>query len=356
MKSIFKGLPISKSALSVLLFLFAAVSFFSCTKEVEFNSKHVDPKLVLNAFVYNGEYISFTVSKSVFFLDYLYDASTPDGVNAKLKVNGVEVGGLVVSDDTVYTGSYYEHKGEWDEFYFIRKKYTSNYKAQSNDKVEIIVSAPGYETVWSECVVLDDGLLIEANYTITDSFKNKAYSVNGDSDIFFLHYVIDLRVKITDLNPGQKDYYILDYNSSYEALGLETGWNAYVDSDDPLFGVTSSFIGEFDIVDIEGLDKFFIFDDKLFDGKSYTFRANVNIYGNFKKGEDLIDMDLNILRLDENLYKYYNTYSEEQDIWMTFLYEPIQTYTNVNNGYGITGSANSLSFNMKLKAYPISSN
>ena len=78
----------------------------SCRKDVEFKGEESDPRIVLNAFLFCGDTISFKVSKSVFFLESNFDASAPEGLNVKLFVNDMEISGLHVANDTMFTNSY----------------------------------------------------------------------------------------------------------------------------------------------------------------------------------------------------------------------------------------------------------
>ena len=318
----------------------------SCRKDVEFKGEESDPRIVLNAFLFCGDTISFKVSKSVFFLESNFDASAPEGLNVKLFVNDMEISGLHVANDTMFTNSYYVENGEVKNGFYISKLFSSNRVLQEGDVVRIVASAPGFETVEAVNRIVGDGALVSANCSMTDSFvQTRIY----DTMIFNGHYTFDLQLNLTDVSP-EKDYYMLRLTPGSGWLGDNTDWWANLYSEDPAFGKISI------IQDWIGLDLFdganFVFDDGLFNGKSYTISMEISMSGSFTEGEDEVDFDVELLHLDNDMYRYYSTYSERQDPIMSFFYEPIQTHSNVKNGYGIVGSVSAQKvFHFHKKAY-----
>ena len=332
--------------LAGLLCLCACFSLLwvSCTKEVEFKDKETAPRLVLNGMICSGDSICFKVSRSVFFLDPVVDYSAPEGVTAQLYVNGNQIGGLQVSDDTLYNDISY-FNGQMHSM--IYKIFTSSYVAKLGDRVRVVVSAPGYETVEAECEVAQYNPQVEVSYVVKDSFQEA--SMYGDSTIYF-NCDLEVQLKVTDPTPGTMDFYVLRMNPNGGEMGDNTGWSAYLDSDDPVFGGGSVISNWLDL-DLGGYYSL-MFDDRLFDGKSYTIRMRMYVYGNFKEGEDVADMNLELLHLSRDLYQYYSTYCEEQEDWLNFFYEPVQTHNNVKNGYGVLGSASVERIPIRLKIYP----
>ena len=323
---------------------FFSLLWFSCTMEVEFKDKETAPRLVLNGMISSGDSICFKVSRSIFFLDPVFDNTAPEGVAAQLYVNGNLVSGLNMSDDTVYNDSYAINGRRR---FLVNKLFSSSYVAQQGDRVRVVVSAPGYETVEAECVVAQYNPQVEVSYVVKDSFQEAA--MYGDSTIYF-NCDLEVQLKVTDPTPGTMDFYVLRMNPNGGEMGDNTGWNAYLESDDPIFGGGSVVSNWLDL-DLGGYYSL-MFDDRLFDGKSYTIRLKMSVYGNFKEGEDVADMNLELLHLSRDLYQYYSTYCEEQEDWLNFFYEPVQTHNNVKNGYGVLGSASVQGIPIRLKIYP----
>ena len=73
----------------------------SCEKEIEFNGKQTDPKLVVNSIVGTDEPVKAYISKSYFFLDYDENTQAPDDLVASLYINGNPIGELTPSADTI---------------------------------------------------------------------------------------------------------------------------------------------------------------------------------------------------------------------------------------------------------------
>ena len=315
------------------LWLFLSVGLFplftSCTKEVEFKDKESHPRLVLNGIVTAGDSIRFNVGKSVFFLDGVMDVSTPEGTEVQLFVNGSRQDGLVVTDDTLYDYSV----GYNDTYrHMIVKRFTSGYVAQRGDKVRVTVSAPGFETIEAECEVKQDEPQAEVSYVMADSMISSYLDYDST---YYYSYKLDVRLKLTDSSPGNRDCFLIRMNPTYGKMTGKAYWSAFCDSDDPIIGgksVISDWIGM-------ELNSYVLFNDELFDGKSYTIRLSVSVFGQAMPGTNVSDLNLELLHLNGDLYQYYKTNGGEQELWTSLFYEPVQTHNNIKNGYGIWGSA-----------------
>ena len=118
-------------------------------------------------------------------------------------------------------------------------------------------------------------------------------------------------------NDGENSfYYTLDYN-------------------DPVFGVG---VTENDLIDASDFDTRpeGVFTDFLFDGSSYRLKIKVYFECNVDEvfDPDFFRVPFLLEHLSKEYYNYLNT-CNQGDEFNQFFAEPIQTYSNVTNGYGI---------------------
>jgi len=148
---------------------------------------------------------------------------------------------------------------------------------------------------------------------------------------------LELTVEVTDPNLRQTDYFRIlmesQNNSDYESGNIYYITTSY---DDPVFGATVSN-DDFIDLDIQTMPAG-VFTDMLFDGKSYQIKMPIYIYVTIRDGiiPDSFSVPFSMEHLSKEYYYYLNT-CEQSDEVMQFFTEPIQTYTNVEGGFGIVG-------------------
>ena len=304
----------------------------SCEKEIEFNGEQSDPKLVINSLVEPGQPVKACISKSYFFLD-TPNTTTPADLVAKLYVNDNYIGEMAPCFDTVW-----EYNG-LEEYYLIPNFY-NDYRPQVGDIVKITASAHGFDVAEGvtsalpqnmDCpieveIVEWDAQYIYPYYDGDDYEEDSLMDITGTLNVTFV---------LTDPNPGKRDYFrlILDQRD-----GDDDGENWYFadfDYDDPIFGANFS---ENDLVDISDLDTRpeGVFTDMLFDGTSYRLKLKVrfNCQVDEYYDPDFFRVMFKLEHLSKEYYNYLNT-CDQSDEFNQFFAEPIQTYSNVTNGFGI---------------------
>ena len=317
-----------------ILYICCLAALVSCTKEIEFKGEQIDPKLVINSLVEPGQPVKANISKSVFFLDNVNNTQAPDDLVATLYVNGNRIGEMTPHNDTVSDseGFYFPDLN----LYKIIKVYTHDYCPIEGDIVSIKASANGFDDVEGSTSALPNAV----TWRIGD-YKTTQWDVNYDEyegdTIWTISGQLELTIEVTDSNPRQTDYFrILLGNQSYS--DFETGNVYYVSTayDDPIFGanVSNSDFIDFDFQTMpEG-----VFTDVLFDGRSYQIKMPIYLYLNLLDGNvpDTFSFYFSMEHLSKEFYYYLNT-CEQSDEVMQFFSEPIQTYSNVEGGFGIVG-------------------
>ncbi|MBR4468783.1 MAG: DUF4249 domain-containing protein [Bacteroidales bacterium] len=319
-----------------ILLAISAILLASCEKEIEFNGKQTDPKLVINSIVGTDEPVKAYISKSYFFLDYDENTQAPDDLVASLYVNGNPIGELTPSADTVW--QHYEMND-----YRLIPCFVNDYHPQEGDIVQIKASANGYDDAEGTTSALPKFVDCPMEIEVTEWHSSHPYYYDDeiqdyvpDTTILEISGTMNLTFTVTDPNPGKTDCY-----------RLITGWNPWRDGqnrrytsfdyDDPIFEPVMTENDFFDASDLDTRPEG-VFTDRLFDGGSY--RIKVELYFDCELAEDFDPDFFKVSFLMEHLSKEYYNYlntCNQGDEYLQILSEPIHTYSNVTNGYGIVG-------------------
>ena len=321
------GWSITFLAMTIALFL------SSCEKEIEFNGEHSDPKLVINSLVEPGHRVEAFISKSYFFLD-TPDTSAPEDVVVSLYVNDNLIGEMSPFFDTVW--EYHDNVS-----YHLVPGFYHDFRPQTGDVVKIKASANGFEDAEGVTNALPNA--IDYQYDIVVKEWDSAYShpyynapdeVEGDS-LLSITGVLELSINITDPSPEKTDYFRIVEDRRIRTQDGENSWYVSFDYDDPIFGASMT---ENDFVDASDLDTRpeGVFTDMLFDGSTYRLKLEVRF--NCQVDEvfdpDFFRVPFLLEHLSKEYYNYLNTCNQGDEV-MGFFAEPVQTYSNVTNGFGI---------------------
>lgn len=338
-----------------ILYILCLATLASCTKEIEFNGEQIEPKLVINSIVAPGQPVKAYISKSIFFLDNEGNTQPPDDLVAMLYVNGNRIGELTRQPDTIWTGSEYVDLDSVKPIYKIIPSFVSDYCPAVGDVVKITASANGFDDVEGVTSTLPNNVEWSFSSCETIYWESTKYEGYSGDSITSISAFLDLGIEISDPNPGQIDYFRIGTNEIDHSYGdFDNSFSIHIVYDDPVFGAT---VSENDFIDIDALQSRpeGVFTDQLFDGKSYLLKLKVYVYI-YKN--DLIDPSffqapIILEHLGKEYYYYLNT-CEQGDNILQFFSEPVQTYTNVDGGYGIVGgnTVDSLEFELPLSLTP----
>jgi len=321
------GWSITFLAMTIALFL------SSCEKEIEFNGEHSDPKLVINSLVEPGHRVEAFISKSYFFLD-TPDTSAPEDVVVSLYVNDNHIGEMTRFYDTVW--EYYDNVS-----YHLVPGFYHDFRPQTGDVVKIKASANGFEDAEGETTALPVDIDFQYDIEVLNWHAEYYYPYfsepgvpEGDS-VLRVGGTLELSINITDPNPGKTNYFRLVEDQRIRTQDGENSWYVIFDYDDPVFGASMT---ENDFVDASDLDTRpeGVFTDMLFDGSSYRLKLKIRFVCNVDEefDPDFFRVPFLLEHLSKEYYNYLNTCNQGDEV-MGFFAEPVQTYSNVTNGFGI---------------------
>jgi len=324
--------------LNILIVFVMMAGLIACETEIEFNGKDVKPVMVLNCLACTDSSLEVTLTASRFFLSNDDTFKTITNANIELSVNGARIETLINKGNGIYT---------------------STYKPQAGEQITLIASALGYTTIKAtdyfpqripifsvdSTMSTTDTTLIINTWGYSHEDQTTWYSDTiGMSYNIIHHYTI----RFTD-PPGETNYYRLivennsyDWNDSLLLYGMksyEYGFKDIVfDSDE------SSDMGG--IVEESTVDPLNLFTDELIDGNSHTIKIDHSqlVYSKMDASHESeynytrrYKIDIQLQPISKSYYLYLKTFQafENSD---SFMSEPVQIFTNVNNGLGIFGA------------------
>ena len=318
----------------VLILLISLALLTSCEKEIKFNGEQSDPKLVINSIVAPGQRVEACISKSYFFLDPA-NTTTPEDLVASLYVNGNHIGEMMPYVDTVWE--------VWSMDYHLVSGFYNDYCPQAGDIVKITATANGFDEVEGTTSPLPKDVDCSMEMEVTDWHTSYIYPYFEEYDeyeedsLLSVWGYLNLTFTITDPNPGKTDCFRLT-TSKNNGIRIDRNWYHFsFDYDDPVFGATMTENEFFDASDLDTRPEG-VFTDMLFDGGSY--RLKVKVYFECEIDEvfdpDFFRVPFMVEHLSKEYYSYLNTCDQGEEL-MQFFAEPVQTYSNVTNGFGIVG-------------------
>ena len=320
---------------SCLFAMMLSLMLASCEKEIEFNGEQSDPKLVINSLVEPGQPVKAAISKSYFFLDAA-NTTAPADLVASLYVNGSLVGELTQGTDTIW-----DYWGMPD--YRLVTRYFSDYVPEEGDVVKISATANGFDEVEGSTSPLpqiaDCQLEVEVGEWMGQYMQEYDWETEeyGDTLCYNIAGYLNLTFTLTDPNPGKTDFFrLIQGDNNVAREGLNTCWVNF-GYDDPIF---EAGITENDIIDISDLDTrpVGVFSDMMFDGGSYRLKVKAqfycDIYDEYEFDPDYFRGVFLMEHLSKEYYQYLCT-CDQGDLTLQIYSEPIQTFSNVEHGYGI---------------------
>ena len=319
----------------VLFILISLALLSSCEKEIEFNGEQSDSRLVINSIVATGEPVKAHLSKSYFFLDINEDTQAPDDLVTSLYVNGNLIGEMTPGFDTLW-------EMYWPYDYQLFPIFYHDYRPQEGDIVRITASANGFEDVEGTTSALPKAVDCQMEMEVTQWSAGYVYHFNydtqeyeTDSSIFDIGGYLNLTFTFTDPNPGKTDCFRLITSRNSSMTVGDNRRHISFDYDDPIFETGMMENDFFDASDLDTRPEG-VFTDILFDGSSY--RLKVKVWFDCELAEDY-DPDFYrvpfiVEHLSKEYYNYLNTCNQGDEALQIYA-EPIHTYSNIINGYGI---------------------
>lgn len=319
----------------ILFVLSVVFLFFSCTNEIEFSGDQQQPMMVLNSFLTPDSVVKVQLTRSKFFLEDDTKFEVITNADVKLFVNGSFVEKLNHTSNGYYSGSYFP---------------------KENDIVKFIAYAPQLSEVNASTIIApkqlitgidSSSILLGVNPIFEYNYVGPNYNPIYDTIGYSYNKGLDLHIRFKD-QANLNNYYRLVLKSRmYYSNGEIMEGPVGASFDDLVFGNNNTDI----LGESSSYYSFNEFNDQLFDGKTYELKMRVFYsYSKLHEGASLttspqVDVNTPIKRelvvelqsISESYYHYLKSVSANEGADM-FFSEPVQIYSNIENGIGILGS------------------
>jgi hypothetical protein len=340
------------------------VLFASCEKEIEFDKKLIEPKLVVNSFIQQDSLINVSVASSKPIPGTQSEFKWIDNATVKLFVDGVEKETLTAFDlekkPTGFQAINFDTTFFYDTSAPSKRYSTLNTKAEAGKTYRLEVTHPDFEKAVCETYIPKSVPILSID-TLTKTIVSQ-YNTSS---------VLEVKIKFQD-TPGEKNYYRLVYRNQLGVLmddykTPEANDNfilisdqvvgTSINSDDQLINPKNEDAN--DLLFSSSTNRYNLFTDELIEGKEYELSFNLfeNYYtSNYKipkggNGEFMrLTIELHSLTREAYLYMRSVAANNSADGFFT---EPVQVFTNVDNGIGIFAGFSASQKSISKGEYPV---
>ena len=270
----------------ILLFAFFCLLLVSCEKYLEFDQEIKDSKIVVNAMFDGDSTYSVHLSNSLSVIDNADLTTIENGIVEVFDLNGNLIESLIHVGMGYYKGTLYP---------------------QTNEKYQVVSSAPGYKTVSAIDTMPPKSLIKNVDTAgVENEFNEK-----------------ELRITLTfEDTPNVRNFYKLQIFGMDNVSGSIYGYPLAIRSDDVALGLSQ-----------DGYSNEILFDDVLFNGGDKTIVIYV---------EDTRDYDdfleIRLTSLSESAFLYRETVKAYRESNGNPFAQPVQVFNNILDGFGILGS------------------
>ena len=307
-----------------IIYILLCLTLLSCEKTIDFNEKSAKPLMVLYSYINPNKYITAEITKSQSVINEF-----------KLeRITNAEVS--VFEDDVLF------EKLSYDE---DSKLYKGTKQPVVGKTYLLKSSTAGFDNISSQTIIPVKPTISGFSYTITDKEtsdeKISATIKFKDDPSKKNYYRIVVEEETYIENPEDNSYTATSWTNEGWFYGFELDGNIQrkwfeVKSKDPaITGKGQS--GADDYFDDIPDNIFAVFNDDLFDGEEYSLEFSFNTYY-YEWGHKKVTVYL--MSVTEDYYLYLKSYSSQIYFEDNPFSEPVQIYTNIENGAGLMGAYN----------------
>jgi hypothetical protein len=349
-----------KTIISLIRLSILVALFQSCEKEINFNADLIEPKMVINGFIQQDSLISIRIGTSKAIPGVEKTNLWISDAIVKLFVDGEETEILSTYDiKDLFTNYNPYSPQDIKDFNQITKGYHSQItKAQAGKTYKLVVTHPNYRTVTCETSI-PTPITIESIDTINKIDVSNVYS---NSQLQF-------KTKFKDPS-GEKNYYRLVYkkltgtasNKYNQYADTSNMINVYIEnigsyiySEDPILNPSDEDANDY-LFGSPG-NAYNIFTDNLIDGKEYEISFIDQNYGSPSFAPDTTIGEFKIFNIElqsitREAYLYMMSVNAHNFYNSDFFSEPVQVFTNIENGIGIFAGFSYSSKSISIGQYP----
>lgn len=323
-----------------IFFILTLALFTSCYQEINLDEYRTAPKIVINCAAFTDVPLTASVTRTWFYTENTPYVKLP---NAKVE--------LYVNDNFVEQMKWQPLKTETETRSSVPDSvFASGYVPKGGDRIKIVASNPGYQTVYAEDVVPIKVPIVKIAYTakkVDLGYKASYYyyDENGQMVDMSEYWEIIYRITFRDI-PDQDNYYMIRIDKD----GLDEGRYGYgggyyiyagIDYIDPILKEENTILDG--SLGFDGLnnENGCLFTDRDIEGKEYTLRLKELTSSRFSPKK----RSITLYTISRSYYQYILSLQKvggstvEGGLGNLGFGEPIRIYSNVVDGTGILGTS-----------------
>ena len=338
-----------------ILTLLIALLMSACREEVQFNDENIASKMVVNSFIEPDSLIKVSVAGSKPIPGIPSDFNWINDASIKLFVDGKETETLKTMEVSVPEGN----NNYYDQSYTPSVVYYSETKAEVGKIYKLEISHERYGLATCETTIPEPIQIISLDTMVIGTTRyNNEYNI------------LNVKLKFKDPANEANFYRLIAYVN--QGIYREKRYQDTVM--DSVIEVRENYLTIFDPVinpEQEDANDFLlgsprnpynVFTDELIEGREYTVNFDINIYNHLRiegidmtrKGEfhqikfilQSITPETYLFLKSSYLHHYY-----DGDLFA----EPVQVFSNVENGLGILGGQSNDVISFQKGNYPVDS-
>ncbi|MFA9388496.1 MAG: DUF4249 domain-containing protein [Prolixibacteraceae bacterium] len=341
--------------------LIFALVLNACSKKISFDADLISSKLVINGIIEPDSLVDLVIATSKPIPGTISDFIWLPNATVVLyedgnKVETLETYDLVYAenDDQEYNYNY-----NYSEEKRPAKAYRSKLRTKAGSTYRLEITHPDYESVSCETTIPEPVEIISID---TSSFKENQHGYERN--------VLKVELKFKDPENEPNYYRMIAHvlrgeptvNYNYETREYtDTVVNVtetYANINDPIINPENEDAN--DILFNSPSNRYNVFTDELIDGKEYTITFKLEYYVNRFDLDSITEnmgafynIDFILQAISRETYLYYKSSYEHKYYDGELFVEPVQVFSNVENGIGIFGATSGTSFSYKDGEYPI---
>lgn len=303
----------------------------ACEKIIYLDKDDIEIKTVVNAMLYADSTAVVNVTRSKSIVDYMPENYHGEDAEVRLYVNGAFVEKLTFSD-SCFVGDYILRQG---------------------DEVRVEVERPNVKTTVAQTYIPYAAEIIEVQvdsvttYLFSDIYTESQFVYDSVQEAWVMSLCHDLHadhiaraelsvaVTFQDGTHEGECYRLCDLTptKNYRAFmtSTDTIISGYIDSNE--FGFEETFN-----------NRYMVFDDRAINGMCYTMNLDVvyNYSGFTDSFYNLLTynpLSMSFCSISRDYYYYAVSLNKYEDQGFNLFAEPIQVYSNVENGIGVVCGA-----------------
>ncbi len=309
----------------ILLFLILSSTLFSCMEVMDIDIPSDEKKITLNGLISSDSVVKINLSKAINSLDGDAFIKFIDGAKVELYEND-----LLIETMKKDTFGYYvsTKKPELGKTYTVKVEYGSK-KLQATTNLPKPISIADLDVEFS----VDSSTQTWTDPDTGDSFDTTFYSYSDYSNVY---------VTFND-NADEHNYYLLSFSFVQANYVWDDYGNMYITgyTEVPIsYQLSSSSNDDISFFTINNLMGGYFINDAFFNGQEKKLKAEISTYELLGYGYEQNDLSksplyVHLYSVNKDFYDFVTSYNKYQQSQGNPFSEPVNIFTNVENGVGL---------------------